>query len=106
MAKPRIKLQSKASVGEVIKIKTLLSHIMESGQRTDADGNVIPRKIINRFDCFFNEVEVFSCEIGTAIATNPFFEFRAKMTESGTFTFKWTDDDGSVTEVKKSIEVS
>jgi len=106
MSKPRIKVPKKASVGDVINIKSLVSHTMESGQRKDKEGNTIPRKIINKFECLFNDVSVFSCNIDPAVSANPFFEFRAKVTESGTFKFLWTDDDGSVIEAEKSIEVS
>ncbi len=51
---PRLKLPKEAKKGEVIEIKTLLPHIMESGQRKDKDGKPIPRKIINKFVCEFN----------------------------------------------------
>jgi len=106
MAKPRIKVPKTANAGDIIKIKSLVSHKMESGQRKDKEGNVIPRKIINKFECLFNDTLVFSCDIDPAVAANPYMEFRAKVTESGTFLFKWTDDDGTVTEAEKSIEVS
>ena len=106
MSKPRLKVPKKASSGDVIKIKALLAHPMESGQRKDQEGNTIPRKIINKFECLFNEAAVFSCDIDPAIAANPYVEFRARVEESGTFHFKWTDDDGSVTEAERSIEVS
>ena len=106
MAKPRVKVPKSASAGDIIKIKTLISHIMESGQRKDKEGNVIPRKIINKFACEFNGSPVFSADIDPAIAANPYFEFKAKVNESGTFKFTWTDDDGTVTETEKNIEVS
>ncbi len=106
MAKARIKVPKTAAAGDVIKIKSLVSHTMESGQRKDKEGNVIPRKIINNFDCQFNGESVFSCDIDPAIAANPFLEFRARVTESGTFKFMWTDDDGTVIEAEKNIEVS
>jgi len=51
--KPRVKVPKKAAAGDVITIKTLISHKMESGQRKDKEGNVIPRSIINR--CCFHE---------------------------------------------------
>jgi len=105
-AKPRIKVPKKASAGDVIKIKSLLSHTMESGQRKDKEGNVIPRKIINKFECQFDGEPVFSCDIDPAVAANPFLEFRARVEKSGTFKFMWTDDDGTVIEAEKSIEVS
>ena len=103
--KPRVKVPKSASAGEVITIKTLISHKMESGQRKDKDGNVIPRKIINKFTCEFNGAKVFECDIDPAISANPYMEFTAKVTESGEFKFTWVDDDGSVYETAKKIEV-
>jgi len=79
---------------------------MESGQRKDKEGKVIPRMIINKFVCEFNGNIVFSADIDPAIAANPYFEFRAKVAESGTFKFTWTDDEGTVIETEKDIEVS
>ena len=104
--KPRIKVPKTAKAGEVIVIKTLISHTMESGQRKDKDGNVIPRKIINKFTCEFNGAPVFSCDLDPAISANPYFEFSAKVTESGTFKFTWVDDDGSVYSDEQAIEVN
>ena len=106
MAKPRVKVPKTASAGDIITIKTLINHTMESGQRKDKEGKVIPRKIINSFVCEFNGQRVFSADIDPAVAANPYFEFSAKVNESGTFKFIWTDDDGTVTETEKSIEVS
>ncbi len=103
--KPRIKVPKTASAGEVISIKTLISHQMESGQRTGVDGNVIPRRIINRFTCAFNGATVFECALEPAISANPYFEFNARVSESGTFKFTWLDDDGSVYESEEEIEV-
>lgn len=104
--KPRVRVPKTASAGEVITIKTLISHPMESGQRKDKQGNVIPRSIINRFTVTFNGAEVIDVAMEPAISTNPYFEFEAKVPESGEFVFTWYDDDGSVYEEKKSIEVS
>lgn len=105
MSKPRVKVPKSAAAGEVIVIKTLISHNMESGQRKDGDGNVIPRQIINKFECTFNDAPVFSCDISPAVSANPYFEFTAKVMEAGTFKFKWTDDDGSVFEDSKEIAI-
>ena len=103
--KPRVKVPKSAKAGEVITIKTLISHEMESGQRKDKDGNPIPRKIINMFACEFNGQPVFSCDIAPAVSSNPYFEFSAKVNESGTFKFTWVDDDGSVYSAEQPIEV-
>lgn len=105
-AKPRIKVPKSASAGDIVNIKTLVKHPMHSGLAKDKDGNVIPRQIINRFACEFNGQSVFSADIDPGIASNPYFEFKAKVNESGTFKFIWTDDDGSIIEAERKIEVS
>jgi sulfur-oxidizing protein SoxZ len=102
-AKPRVKVPKTAAAGEIITIKTLISHDMESGQRKDKDGKVIPRSIINKFECSFNGQPVFSCDIDPAVSANPYFEFTVRVAEAGTFAFKWTDDDGSVYEDSQEI---
>ena len=104
--KPRVKVPSSASAGEVIVIKTLISHPMESGQRKDSSGNPIPRSIINRFVCEFGGELVIDVTMEPAISTNPYFEFEAKVPASGDFKFTWYDDDGSVYEETKSVTVS
>jgi sulfur-oxidizing protein SoxZ len=104
--KPRLKVPKEAKKGEVIEIKTLLSHVMETGQRKDAAGNVIPRKIINKFTAEFNGKPVFSADLEPAIAANPYLQFTAKVDESGTFKFTWTDDDGTVTTAEENITVA
>lgn len=103
--KPRVKVPKKTSAGGTITIKTLISHKMESGQRKDDDGNVIPRSIINRFTCDFNGENVVDVALEPAISTNPYFEFEAKVPEAGEFKFTWYDDDGSVYETAKKIAI-
>ncbi|WP_299846722.1 thiosulfate oxidation carrier complex protein SoxZ [uncultured Roseovarius sp.] len=103
--KPRVKVPKTAAAGDTITIKTLISHKMESGQRKDKEGNVIPRSIINRFTCEFNGEKVVDVTMEPAISTNPYFEFEAKVPEAGEFKFTWYDDDGSVYETAKSIAV-
>ena len=94
--KPRVKVPKSAAAGETITIKTLISHKMESGQRKDGDGNVIPRSIINRFVADFNGENVIDVTMEPAISTNPYFQFDATVPEAGEFKFTWYDDDGDV----------
>ena len=103
--RPRLKLPKEAKKGELIEIKTLIPHIMESGQRKDKDGKTIPRKIINKFTAEFNGKPVFSANLDSAVAANPYMQFFAKVEESGTFKFSWTDD-GTVTTAEEKITVS
>lgn len=93
--KPRVKVPKSAAKGEIIEIKTLINHAMESGQRKDAKGNTIPRQIINKFVCTLNGKEVFSADWHPAISANPYIAFNMRATESGKLEFTWVDDDGS-----------
>ena len=103
--KPRVKVPKTAAAGDVITIKTLISHPMESGQRKDKEGNLIPRSIINRFVVEFNGQNVIDVTLEPAISTNPYFEFEATVPEAGEFTFTWYDDDGDVYTTSKSIAI-
>ena len=93
--KPRVRLPSQAKPGEIIEIKTLISHEMESGQRRDSAGKPIPRRIINKFTAAFNGQVVFEADWHPAISANPYQSFFYKAAQSGEFEFKWKDDDGS-----------
>ncbi|MGB0905830.1 MAG: thiosulfate oxidation carrier complex protein SoxZ [Mangrovicoccus sp.] len=103
--KPRVKVPKSAAAGDTITIKTLISHPMESGQRKNSDGALIPRQIINRFTCDFNGENVIDVVLEPAISTNPYFQFDAMVPEAGEFTFTWYDDDGSVYTETKPIKV-
>jgi sulfur-oxidizing protein SoxZ len=102
----RIKLPESAKKGEVIEIRTLVAHIMETGFRKDQDGKAIPREIINRFTCTFNGKPVFSVDLEPAIAPNPYIKFTVRVEESGTFRFAWFDDNGTVTTEDRKIAVT
>jgi sulfur-oxidizing protein SoxZ len=104
--KPRIKLPRDAKKGEIIQIKALVAHVMESGQRRDKDGKIIPRMIINNFICTFNGKPVFSCGLESAVAANPYLQFSAKVEEGGTFKFSWADDDGNTITAEETIAVT
>lgn len=105
--KPRIKLDKKeAKKGDIIEVKTLVSHVMESGQRKDKDGKTIPRKIINKFTCTLNGKPVFSCDLEPAVSANPYIQFKFKAVESGDLKLEWVDDDGSKIEAVEKITVS
>ncbi|MFP4326726.1 MAG: thiosulfate oxidation carrier complex protein SoxZ [Paracoccaceae bacterium] len=103
--RPRVKAPKSASAGEVVTLKTLISHPMESGQRKDSSGNTIPRSIINRFTCEYNGELVLDVTMEPAISTNPYFEFDATIPETGEFKFTWYDDDGSVYEASNKVSV-
>jgi len=94
MARALINVPAKAKRGEIIEIKTLIQHEMETGFRVGTNGNMIPRNIITDFVCKYNGEEIFRAELHPAISANPFFTFSTIATESGTISFEWTGDNG------------
>ena len=93
-ARTLINVPAKAKRGEVIEIKTLIAHPMESGYRVGLNGALIPRDIIQLFVATYNGEEIFRAEFSPAIAANPFVTFHTVATATGTIAFKWTGDNG------------
>jgi sulfur-oxidizing protein SoxZ len=96
----------KAAPGEIVTVRTLITHEMQSGLRKDKSGNTIPRRIINRFVCTFEGAAVFEARLEPGIAANPYLEFDFRAERSGVLTFAWHDDDGSVVTAERRIEVA
>jgi sulfur-oxidizing protein SoxZ len=94
VANALIKVPQSARRGEVIEIKTLIEHAMETGYRRTQLGARVPRDIIRLFVCTYNGTEIFRAELHPAIAANPFIVFSTVATESGTIAFNWTGDNG------------
>ena len=94
MAMALINVPAQAKRGEIIDIKTLISHEMETGYRRNQLGIALPRDIIQLFVCTYNGVEIFRAQLYPAIAANPFISFSTIATESGTLEFRWTGDNG------------
>jgi len=94
MASALVNVPAQARKGEVIEVKTLISHVMETGYRRTERGAAVPRDLIRQLVCAYNGVEVFRAELHPAIAANPFIAFSTVATESGTLTFTWTGDNG------------
>lgn len=103
-ARALINVPRKAKRGEVIEIKTLISHVMETGFRHGTNGEMIPRDLITSLSCKYNGEEIFATQLYPAIAANPFVTFYTVATESGTLAFLWTGDNGfEVTEEAKIV---
>lgn len=105
MANAIIKVPKTARRGEVIEIKTLVSHIMETGFRYSTTGTAIPRDIITELVCRYNGAEIFRADLYPAIAANPFITFFTTATESGTIEFEWTGDNGFAEKASAKIDV-
>jgi sulfur-oxidizing protein SoxZ len=105
MTRPRVKLPEQAKVGDLIEVKTLISHVMETGRRRDTDGKPIPRFIINSFIATFAGAEVFKAELYPGISANPYLAFYMRVPGPGEFEFTWTDDRGGKVAEKQTLNV-
>jgi sulfur-oxidizing protein SoxZ len=82
-------------VGDSTEVKVLMSHEMETGQRKDAQGNVIPAWFIQNVAVAHNGKPVLSAQWGPAIAKNPFLAFKFKGGAKGDkIEITWTDSRG------------
>ena len=100
-----VNVPARARRGEIVEIKALVSHPMETGYRRTQEGAPIPRDIIRQFVCTYNGAEIFRAELHPAISANPFFVFSTVATESGTLAFLWTGDNGFSLTQSASITV-
>jgi sulfur-oxidizing protein SoxZ len=104
-SKPRVKLPKSVNKGQVVQIKTLIPHKMETGRRKNKKGGKIPRFIINKVEETFNGKPVVTADFHPAVSANPYFSFYARIEESGTFKFVWTDDKGGKVTTSKKVAV-
>lgn len=106
-SKPRVKVPGSAKKGEIIEVKTLITHPMETGTRkNNKTGELIPRLIINKFECSYNGKPVLTADLHPAVAANPYFAFNVRAEASGKIDFVWTDDKGEKVTDSKDITVS
>lgn len=104
-ANPKVRVPKSLKKGEIFEVKTLIKHVMESGQRKDKKtGEIIPRYIINRMQVTYNGNEVLNAVWRTGISANPYTSFFVVAEESGPMEFTWTDDLGET--YKKTVQVN
>ena len=81
--------------GDKVEVKVLMSHEMETGQRKDAKGQVIPAWFIQNVTVTWNDKTVLSAQWGTAVSKNPFLAFKFKGGAKGDkVTITWVDNRG------------
>lgn len=103
----RVKMPKTARPGEIITVKTRISHPMENGHRRDRlTGEVVPRKIINRFTATYEGHEVVDFDLGPSVSSNPYFKFQMRVPGPGLLHLEWTDDDGTVHVLERRIEAA
>ncbi len=106
MTRALVNVPKTASRGQIIEIRAMIQHPMETGYREGLNGDRIPRNIVKRFVCKFAGEEIFSADLFPAVAANPFLAFTTIATQSGTFTFEWSDDRGETQTASAEITVA
>ena len=106
LAPARVSMPAEAKKGEIIDIKALIRHPMETGYRVDSVGKPIPRHIVKRFTVTYAGEEVFSMDLTQGVAANPFIAFSTIATQTGDLIFTWEDDLGDAVTVSKSLTVT
>ena len=102
MARALVTVPKSAERGEIIEIRALVQHPMETGYRRSSEGDLLPRDLIRRFACRFVETGkaddagtiVFAATLHAAIAANPYLSFNLRAGSSGTLVFSWEGDNG------------
>ncbi len=92
MALAKLLLPERVAIGDLITVRLLIQHAMETGYRQDMDGRVIPRNVIRLVRCEVGGVEVFRAEPSSGIAANPFFEFSLRVAQGGEWLVQWEVD--------------
>ena len=102
----RIQIPATAKRGEIVEVRVLIQHPMETGYRRDDVGRVIKRNVINALSCRYNGVDVFHADLSSGIAANPYIQFYTVAEASGELEFAWVDDEGKQGSERQSIQVS
>ncbi|MDO8319734.1 thiosulfate oxidation carrier complex protein SoxZ [Rhodoferax sp.] len=93
MADP-MRIRAKAE-GDKATVRVLMSHEMESGQRKDSTGKLIPAMHINEVTASHNGKVVMTAEWGPAVSKNPFLQFNVKGAKAGDkVAITWKDSKG------------
>jgi sulfur-oxidizing protein SoxZ len=106
LAPARVSMPAEARKGDVIEIKALIRHVMETGHRSDARGQTIPRDIITDFVVTYVGEEVFRMELHPGISANPYVVFSTVAIQTGEVVFTWTDQKGVQTVERKQLNVT
>lgn len=106
LAPARVSMPAEARAGDVLEIKALIRHPMETGYRVDSRGQPIARHIVMRFTAEYDGEEVFRMDLTQGVAANPFIAFHTVATRSGELVFTWEDNRGEVVTVRKRLTVA
>jgi sulfur-oxidizing protein SoxZ len=106
MANSRIQVPARARRGEVIEVRVLIQHGMETGFRQDDVGRFIPRNVLRTLECRYNGAEVLKVELSSGVSANPYFLFHLVAQDSGDLVFTWVDDADERGDARQALVVT
>ena len=101
----RVYAPEHARPGEIIPVRAIISHPMETGLRLDELDNWVRQRIVSRFACSFNGQPLFRARLYPAVSANPFFQFHARAQTSGVLDFEWYDTQDLTFTAQARIQV-
>ena len=94
MPQTLITLPKQVRSGQMVTLQAMIGHPMETGQRADAQGQIVPKDIVRRLRVHLNQILIFEVELFAAVAANPYVAFDFRATASGTLRLTWEGDRG------------
>lgn len=104
LSTPRVRIPRSARAGEVIEIRTLIEHPMETGLRHDA-GRAAPRDMLTRLAVRMNGEAVLEAEFRNGTSANPYHVFFVRIERTSSFEFTWTDERGRTARTESRVTV-
>ena len=90
--------------GDTVDVRVLMNHPMETGQRKDGGGNLIPLHFIQEITVRLNGKTVIESQISQAVSRNPVFSFRVKGAKTGDkLEISWLDNRGERNSTETSL---
>lgn len=106
MARGLLTVPARAARGEVIEVRAIVQHPMESGFRVDAMGRTQMRDIVRRVEARLNGALVFAADVHPAMAANPYLSFHLRIDQGGELQVSWRGDNGFVHSESARITVA
>ena len=102
----RVQVPPTVRKGEPFEVRVLVQHPMETGYRRDLNGQSIATNIVDKLTCRIGDRVVFSAELGTGIAANPYVQFFTTADASGELVVEWSDDHGDRGRATAAVHVA
>ena len=105
MAFARIQWPERILTGDVVKVRLLVQHPMDTGYLQDLLGKLVPRNVIRSLTCTLGQQEVFRAEPSSGISANPLFEFFVRAEQTAEMHVEWIDDRGVKGSLRQTLTV-